>query len=114
MSKNNRVQLIGNVGNEPDVRYHDSGKVSCAFSLATNNAYRDKDGVLQKETIWHNVTCWDSYAKAIEEKVHKGTRMFIEGSLKYNDWTDRAGTRHNTAYVSMMEFEIIGTGSNNN
>lgn len=88
----NKVLLIGNVGNEPNVRYIDKNienqtKVA-TFPLATSERYRDRDGQVQEKTEWHNIVAWRGIADRIERYVHKGSFLYIEGHLatrRYND-----------------------------
>ena len=82
----NKVMLIGNVGNDPEIRYLDSNPQSpqgnakvASFRLATTERYRDRNGETRENTEWHNIVAWRSNADLVEKFVHKGSQIFIEG-----------------------------------
>ena len=86
----NKVMLIGNLGKEPEVRHLDSGIAVASFSIATTERYKDKATGEQKEnTEWHNVICWRRLAEIVEQYVHKGSQIFIEGKLRTRSYHDR-------------------------
>jgi len=86
----NKVMLIGNLGKEPEVRHLDSGIAVASFSIATTERYKDKATGEQKEnTEWHNIICWRRLAEIVEQYVHKGSQIFIEGKLRTRSYHDR-------------------------
>lgn len=87
MSYVNSVTLIGNVGNEPEIRVTQNGRKLCRLSLATTERY-SKGGELQEKTLWHNVTLWEKSAEIAENHIHKGYKVYIEGRLNYSEWVD--------------------------
>ena len=97
----NKVILIGNAGNEPEVRDLDSGAKVATFSLATNENYRDKSGEWQQNTEWHKVVAWRMLAERAQKSIRKGTRIYIEGKLTTRKWQDKDGNdRYTTEVVS--------------
>ncbi len=89
----NKVMLIGNVGKEPDVRYIDAGVATAAFPLATSTpGYTLPNGTqVPERTEWHNILMWRKLAETAEKYVHKGDKLFIEGSLRTRNYTDKQG-----------------------
>src|SRR5512145_1524370 len=87
----NKVMLIGNVGSEPEIRTTGGGTKVAKFSLATNRTYTDRSGQRQEKTEWHRITAWDRIADLIEQYVHKGDRLYVEGSLEYSQTEDESG-----------------------
>jgi single-strand DNA-binding protein len=86
----NKVILIGNVGKDPEVKYTPSGTPVAKFSLATNERYKDKDGNWQDRTEWHNLLAWQRTAEIVGEYVKKGSKVYIEGSLRTSSWDDKS------------------------
>jgi single-strand DNA-binding protein len=85
----NKVILIGNLGKDPEVKVTPSGTTVAKFSVATNERYKDKTGQWQDRTEWHNVVAWQRTAEIISEYVKKGSKVYIEGSLRTNSWDDK-------------------------
>jgi len=109
----NRVQLIGNVGNEPETTTFESGKKITRFSLATNEFYR-KDGERIQQTTWHNIVAWGKVAEIIEQYVSKGKELAIEGSLNTRSYEDNQGERKFVTEVVAHEILLLGTKNGNN
>lgn len=106
----NKVMLIGNVGNEPEIKQTASGTKMAKVSLATNRVYNDRSGQRQEKTEWHRVTFWDRMAEIVEQYVHKGDRLYVEGRLEYSQTEDpQGGTRYWTDIVA-MEMVLLGAG----
>lgn len=88
----NKVILIGNVGNEPDIRTSADGKKIVNLSIATSDRWKDKNGERQEKTEWHRVVVFNQgLAHFIESYVKKGSTLYIEGSLQTRKWTDNNG-----------------------
>ena len=97
----NKVQLIGNLGNDPEIITLESGKKLAKFSLATNENYKDANGDKQTKTDWHNVVAWNNTADIIEKYVTKGKEIAIEGRLANRSWDDKDGNkRYSTEVVA--------------
>ena len=99
----NKVQLIGNLGNDPEIITLDSGKKLAKFSLATNEYYKDANGQKQTKTDWHNLVAWNKTAEIIENYVTKGKEIAIEGKLTNRSWDDKEGNKRYTTEVVVSE-----------
>lgn len=92
MSALNKVQVIGNVGQEPEIRYMQNGNAVANLTLATSEKWKDKNSGEQKEeTEWHKIAVFGKLAEIIGEYVRKGSKIYIEGKLKTRKWTDQQG-----------------------
>lgn len=89
----NKVQLIGNLTSDPDIKQTPNGQKVAAFSLATNRKWRDADGNSQEETEFHNCVAWRWLADIAEQYMHKGNKVYVEGYLKTKSWEDSTGIR---------------------
>ena len=98
----NKVQLIGNVGNNPEIELTKNGKKFVKLSIATNNTYTNKEGEKIKDTQWHPVIFWGKKAEVAEKFILKGQEIYVEGSLNYRNYEDESGEKK---YV----FEIISS-----
>ena len=97
----NKVQLIGNLTAEPEVRETPNGQKVATFSVATNRKWKDASGMLQEEVEYHNCVAWRGLADIAEQYMHKGKKVYIEGYLKTRSWDDTAGVkRYKTEIVS--------------
>ena len=99
----NKVQLIGNLGNDPEIITLESGKKLAKFSLATNEYYKDADGQKQTKTEWHNLIAWNKTAEIIEKHITKGKEIAIEGKLTNRSWDDKEGNKRYTTEVVVSE-----------
>ena len=99
MSTVNRVILIGHLGKDPEIRYTQAGEPIANFSLATNEVWNDKSGQRQERTEWHRVEIFGKAAQVAKEYLSKGRAVYIEGSLRYDEWTDKDGNKRNTTRV---------------
>ena len=111
----NKVMLIGNVGNDPEIRYLDSNPQSpqgnakvASFRLATTERYRDRNGETRENTEWHSIVAWRSNADLVEKFVHKGSQIFIEGKLRTRQWTDQTGNKRFTTEVQADNIQLLG------
>ncbi|MGB0770385.1 MAG: single-stranded DNA-binding protein [Flavobacteriaceae bacterium] len=103
----NKVQLIGNLGNDPEIITLESGKKLAKFSLATNENYKDKDGQKQTKTDWHNVVAWNKTVDIIEQYVSKGKEIAIEGKLSTRSYEDKEGQKRYTTEVIVNELLLL-------
>jgi single-strand DNA-binding protein len=99
MSSLNKVILIGNAGRDPEIRYTQSGEPIANFSLATNEAWTDRSGQRQERTEWHKVEVFGKQAQVVRDYVSKGRQVCIEGSIRYDEWTDKDGNKRNTTKI---------------
>jgi single-strand DNA-binding protein len=98
----NKVQLIGNVGRDPEMKYLASGEAMTTFSLATNRRWRGQDGQPHEQTEWHTVVAWRKLAEQCGEYVEKGRQVYVEGRLQTRTWDDAASgqKRYRTEIVA--------------
>ena len=103
----NKVILIGNVGADPVVRYLEGGIAVANISLATTEIYKNKNNERVEQTEWHGIVLWRGLAQVAETYVKKGTRLYIEGRLRYRSWEDQNKVRHNVAEVYADTMQIL-------
>ena len=89
----NKVMLIGNLGKDPDVQYLDGNIGVAKFSLATTETFKDRSGKLLSQTEWHTVVLWQGLAELAQKYLHKGSLVYIEGSLRTRSWEDKEGNK---------------------
>ena len=89
----NKVQLIGNVGREPEIVNLESGKKLAKFSVATNESYKNGNGERITDTQWHNIVAWGKTAELVEKYVNKGKEVGVEGKLTNRSWDDKDGNK---------------------
>lgn len=106
----NKVMLIGNVGAEPELRTTPSGVKVAKVSLATNRTFSDKSGQQQEKTEWHRLTVWDRLAGVVEQYVHKGDRLYIEGRIEYSQTEDDRGNVRYWTDIVVREMVMLGQG----
>ncbi|MBS1271169.1 MAG: Single-stranded DNA-binding protein [Candidatus Marinimicrobia bacterium] len=104
----NRVILVGNVGQKPEVRYTSSGAAVANLSVATNEFWKDNDGNRQERTEWHRIVTWRGQAEFCEQYVDKGTMLYIEGRLQTRDWEDKNGVKRYTTEVVAETITLLG------
>ncbi len=104
----NKVQLIGNLGNAPEVKNTESGKKLVKFSLATNETYRNAKGEKVVETQWHNLIAWGKVADIAEKYLSKGSEVAIEGKLVNDNYTDKDGTKRYQTQIVVQELLLLG------
>ena len=92
-SLRNKVQLIGNLGQDPEVRTFENGRAMARFSLATRETYRDAEGKKVTETQWHNLVAWGGLAEIVEKYLQKGSEIAIEGKLTHRSYEDKDGNK---------------------
>ena len=105
----NKVQLIGNLGNAPEVKTTESGKMLARFSVATNESYRNAQGEKVTETTWHNLVAWDKVAEIAEKYLNKGSEIAIEGKLINRSYTDKDGNKKYITEVQVNELLMLGS-----
>ena len=103
----NKVILVGNLGDEPELRYTNSGTAVCNMSLATNESYTDQDGNEVQQTEWHDVVAWDRLGEICEEYLSKGSQVYFEGKLQTNEWEDRDGNTRYSTEVKALDMMFL-------
>jgi single-strand DNA-binding protein len=104
----NKVQLIGNLGQNPEVKELTGGKKVAKFSLATNETYYNKAGEKITDTQWHNLVAWGKTAEIIEKYVKKGSEIAIEGKLLNRNYTDKEGLMRYVTEIQVNELLMLG------
>ena len=114
----NKVMLIGNLGNDPEVRYTPNGNAIANVVMATSSAWRDKQtGELNERTEWHRIVFFNRLAEIVNEYLHKGSKIYVEGSLRTRKWQDKSGVDRYTTEIIANEMQILdsrNSNSNNN
>jgi len=100
MASVNKVILIGNLGNDPEIRYMPNGEAVANFSIATTDQWKDKQGQKQERTEWHRIVCYRKLAEIVEAYVKKGRSVYVSGSIQSQEYTDKQG-------VDKVSFQIV-------
>lgn len=103
----NRVQLIGNLGKDPELRTLDGGISTVSFPLATSEVYKDKQGERVETTEWSNIVGWRAVADNMNKLLKKGSCVFIEGKLKTRSWTSKEGEKKFMTEVIVDQFILL-------
>jgi single-strand DNA-binding protein len=104
----NKVQLIGNLGNNPEVKTLDGGKKMARFSVATNETYRNAKGEKVVETQWHNLIAWGKLAEIAEKYLQKGSEVALEGKLINRSYNDKEGNKKYVTEIQVNELLMLG------
>jgi single-strand DNA-binding protein len=99
MASVNKVILVGNLGRDPEVRFMPNGEAVCNFSIATTENWKDKSGVKQEKTEWHNIVMYRKLAEIAGEYLKKGRPVYIEGRLQTRKWEKDGVTRYTTEII---------------
>lgn len=101
----NRVQLIGNLGGDPEVRFTQDGRPIANLSVATSDTWNDKQGQRQERTEWHKVVIFGKLAEIAQQYLRKGSKVYLEGKLQTRKWTDNQGQERYTTEVMLSGFD---------
>lgn len=104
----NKVQLIGNLGKDPEIINLESGKTLAKFAIATNESYKNAQGEKVTDTQWHNIVAWGKTAQIVEKYVGKGKEVAIEGKLTTRSWEDKDGMKRYITEVVCSELLMLG------
>jgi single-strand DNA-binding protein len=108
----NKVTLIGNLGNDPEVRSTTGGNRVATFSLATSRTWNDQSGAKQEKTEWHRCVVWNTkgsqLADIVEKYVKKGDKLYVEGRIEYRQWQDKDGQTRYSTEINVRELIMIG------
>lgn len=107
----NRVQLIGHLGKDPEVKDLADGKKVARFSIATNSEYRNGEGEQVRETQWHNLVAWDKRAEILEKYVTKGQEICVEGKLTSRTYEGKDGSKKYFTEIVVQDFLLLGKKS---
>jgi len=104
----NRVMLLGNLGADPELRSTSGGQAVLKFRLATTESYLDRNKTRQDRTEWHNVVVWGKRAEALSRFLNKGSRLFVEGSLRTSSYEDREGNKKYRTEIHAQNIVLCG------
>jgi single-strand DNA-binding protein len=104
----NTVQLIGNVGNDPEIKNLDGGKKVANLTIATNDSYKNDKGEKVEQTEWHKVVAWGKTAEIIEKYVTKGLQIAIEGKLTHRSYDDKNGEKRYITEIVVNDVLLLG------
>ncbi len=106
MANLNKVMLIGRLGQDPEIRYTQSGSSVANVTIATNDYWTDKQGGKQERTEWHSLVLWGKLADLAQSYLKKGSQVYVEGRLQTRDWEDQQGQKHykTEVVVTTMQF----------
>ena len=107
MSSVNKAIILGNVGQDPEVRHTNKGTAVCNFSIATNKSWKTQDGQKQDKTSWHRVTAWGKVAEIAGQYVKKGSQVYVEGELEYGSFTNKDGVEVPTCEIVIQSLQLL-------
>ena len=107
-SLRNKVQLIGNLGSNPEVVNLESGKKLVKFSIATNETYKNAQGEKVQDTQWHNIVAWNNTADIAEKYLAKGNEVAVEGKLVNRNYEDKEGIKRYVTEIVVNELVMLG------
>jgi single-strand DNA-binding protein len=109
MASFNRITIVGYLGKDPEIRYTPDGQAVCNFSVATSERRKDRTGEAQEITTWFKITVWGKRAEVANQYLAKGKQIYIEGTLRQEEWTDREGIKRTSLVVNASDFQFLGT-----
>src|SRR2546423_7808155 len=107
----NKIIIVGNLGRDPELRYTPQGTAVCNFSVDTNERRRDKAGEQQDITTWFRVNAWGRQAENVSKYLAKGRRVYVEGRLHVEEWTDRDGKQRYTLEVNASDVQFLDSAA---
>lgn len=103
----NKIMIIGNLGNDPELRYTQSGTPVASFRVATTEKWKDKGGQMQEQTEWHSCNAWSKLAEICGNYLKKGSKVYIEGSVHTRKWQDQEGKDRYSTEVKVREMKML-------
>ena len=114
----NKIILVGNVGNEPEVKSLTNDSKVCNFSLATSESYKNREGEKVTQTEWHNIVIFGKLTEIVEKYVKKGSLLYLEGKIRTRSWDDKEGNKRYTTEIVLDSFnsvlQMLGKKQDNN
>ena len=107
MANLNKVMLIGRLGQDPEIRYTQSGSAVANTTIATNDYWTDKQGEKQERTEWHSLVLWGRLADLAQSYLKKGSQVYVEGRLQTRDWEDQQGQKHYKTEVVVTNMQFL-------
>jgi single-strand DNA-binding protein len=109
MASVNKVELIGNLGTDPELRYTPGGQAVCDLSVATSSVWKGKDGSTKKDTQWHRVVVWGKQAENCKQYLNKGRQVLIEGRLQTRSFEDKEGIKRWVTEIVARNVQFLGS-----
>ena len=106
----NKVQLIGRLGQDPDIKTLESGKKVAHFTMATNENYKSADGTKTEEATWHSIVAWNGLAELASKYLKKGREVCIEGRISYRSYTDKNGVPKSVTEIVASDLVLLSSG----
>ena len=103
----NKAIIIGNLGNDPEIRYTQSGAQVATFTVATSEKWKGQDGQMQESTEWHRIVAWSKLAEICGEYLHKGSKVYIEGKIQTRKWQDQNGNDKYTTEIIARDMKML-------
>ena len=103
----NKAVILGNVGDDPSIRYMPNGKAVANFTVATSESWKDQQGQKQERTEWHRCTAYDKLAEIIGEYIKKGSKLYLEGKLQTRKWQDQQGQDRYTTEIIVSDMQML-------
>ena len=107
MANLNKVFLIGRLGQTPEKKSTTTGRTIVKVSLASNEYFNDRSGERKERTEWHRLVFWEKLADLVSEYCQKGSMLFIEGSLRNNEWQDKEGIKRSVTEVNVINMQFL-------
>lgn len=111
MASLNRVHLIGNLGQDPELRYTPNQVAVCTLNIATTEYRTTQDGQREEQTTWHRVVVWNKQAENCSKYLSKGRPVYVEGKLQTRQWDDKSGNRRYTTEIVAQNIQFLGSGA---
>ena len=103
----NKVIIVGNLGQDPEVRYMPNGNAVANFTVATSESWKDQQGQLQERTEWHRISVYKRLAEIAGEYLRKGSKVYLEGKLQTREWQDQQGQKRYTTEIIANELQML-------
>ena len=103
----NKIILIGNLGQDPELRYTSSGVAVASFSMATSESWKDQDGNVQEKTQWHKLVAWRKLAEIVGEYLKKGSKVYVEGRIQYRSYDDKNGVKRDITEIVVDQMLML-------
>ena len=103
----NKIILIGNLGQDPELRYTSSGVAVASYSMATSESWKDQDGNIQEKTQWHKLVAWRKLAEIVGEYLKKGSKVYVEGRIQYRSYDDKNGVKRDITEIVVDQMLML-------
>lgn len=108
----NKVQLIGHLGTDVEIKRFDSGNIKASFRMATTEIYKDAQGNKKEDTQWHNIIAWGKLAEILEKYTSKGSELMIEGKIAYRNYETKEGEKRYITEIEVRDLRLMGSPKN--